>query len=195
MNEFIEIKTEEEPEEKGEYTPKRRVYSVEEIENEYYPRVFYAGFFIRFFSFLVDSLIAGLIVKILLDSILAITGINPSLKIYGILSTLIFLSYFTISTYLIDGQSLGKMMFSLKVVKLDGSKLDLTTVIMREFVGRFIHTYGILAILYILTAFTEKKQNLSDLFADTSVISLSKENAYNIGKSKNRDSHHIVCDL
>ena len=32
-------------------------------------------------------------------------------------------------------------MFSLKVVKLDGSKLDLTTVIMREFVGRFIHTY------------------------------------------------------
>lgn len=49
MNEFIEIKTEEEPEEKGEYTPKRRVYSVEEIENEYYPRVFYAGFFIRFF--------------------------------------------------------------------------------------------------------------------------------------------------
>lgn len=130
-----------------------------------------------------------------MDSILAITGINPSLKIYGILSTLIFLSYFTISTYLTDGQSLGKMMFSLKVVKLDGSKLDLTTVIMREFVGRFIHTYGILAILYILTAFTEKKQNLSDLFADTSVISLSKENAYNIGKSKNRDSHHIVCDL
>lgn len=184
MNDFIEIKNEEESEVKGEFTSKRRIYSVEEIENEYYPRIFYAGFFIRLFSFLVDSLVASLIVKILLDSTLALTRITPSLKVYGILSTLIFLLYFTISTYLTGGQTLGKMIFGLKVVRLDGEKLDLITVIMREFVGRFIHSYGILAILYVLTAFTEKKQNLSDLFADTSVISLSKAQAYNIGKTQ-----------
>lgn len=181
MNEYIEIKEEEKPDDKGEYTVNSRIYR-EDFEKEIYPKELFAGFFIRMFSFFVDSIIAGGIVKILLDSFLNLTEIYASPKIYGLLSTFIVLLYFTISTYVTNGQTIGKAIFSLRVVRLDGEKLDLVTVIIREFFGRFIHTYGILFLLYLLTAFTEKKQNLSDLFADTSVINLSKEEAYNLGK-------------
>lgn len=185
MNEYIEIKEDEKrSDDKGEYTVNSRIYR-EDIEKEIYPKELYAGFFIRMFSFLVDGIIANVFVKILLGGFLNLTGIYISPKVYWVLSTFITLLYFTIGTYVTNGQTIGKAIFSLRVVKLDGEKLDLITVIIREFFGRFIHTYGILSLLYLLTAFTEKKQNLSDLFADTSVINISKEEAYNLGRREN----------
>ncbi len=182
MNNFVEIKDENTNGNEEFFKTKN---SFKKVFVKSYPNEFYAGFFIRFFSFLLDSIIAGAIVEIVLDPILSITGMSVSLKIYGLLSTLIVLLYFTISTYLTKGQTIGKMVFGLKVVKLNGEDLDFVTVFIREFVGRYIHTYGVLVLLYLITAFTDKKQNLSDLFADTSVIVLSKENAYNLGKAEN----------
>lgn len=158
------------------------IYFENEFGKDVYPLELYAGFFRRFFAFLLDALIGGALGKIVIDTIFVIFRIDSSLVVYGLLKTLITLLYFTLSTYLNDGQTLGKMIFGLRVVSLDGNKLTLPQVLTREFFGRFIHTYGILIVLYILTAFTERKQNLSDLLADTSVIDLSKEKAYKIGK-------------
>lgn len=158
------------------------IYFEDEFGKDFYPLELYAGFFRRLFSFLLDALIGMALANIIVDGILVILGIEVSLVIHGLLRTLITLIYFTVSTYFNDGQTIGKMVFNLRVVSLDGKKLSISQVLVREFFGRFIHTYGVLFVLYILTAFTERKQNLSDLLADTSVIDLSKEKAYKIGK-------------
>lgn len=140
----------------------------------YFPKELAAGFWIRFFAFFFDSIIAGALVKI----ILGFANLNLTPTSTALLSSLIISSYFTITSLINNGQTLGKMLFGLRVVRLDGKKLDFFTIFTREFVGRFIHSYSILSLLYVMTAFTEYKQNLSDLFADTSVIQISKEEIY-----------------
>lgn len=144
------------------------------IKKAFFPKELAAGFWIRFFAFTFDSLIAGAIVKI----ILGFANLDLSPKSTALITSIIISLYFTITNLINNGQSLGKMLFGLRVVRLDGKKLDFTTIFIREFVGRFIHSYSILSLLYVITAFTEYKQNLSDLFADTSVIQISKEEIY-----------------
>lgn len=164
------------------YREEDPIYFENELGKDIYPLEIYAGFFRRFFSFILDLIIGSAVASIFVDGLFSFTGLNVSNTVYGLLKTLLLLLYFTISTYMTNGQSLGKMIFGLKVVSLDGNNLTLPQVITREFFGRFIHTYGILFLLYIMTGLTERKQNLSDMFADTSVIDLSKEKAYKIGQ-------------
>lgn len=145
----------------------------------------YGGFFIRFFSFLIDIIIASAISSIILG-LLSNSGLRSDMTVFIVLETIIPLLYFTLTTYFLDGQTIGKMIFNLKVVNLKDEKLDFLTVFIREFVGRYIHTFGILPILYILTAFTEKKQNLSDMLADTSVVDLGKVESFEKGKIRGK---------
>lgn len=170
-------------EKKAIYQEEDPIYIENDLGRDYYPTELYAGFFRRFFAFILDYLIGSTVATILVDGFLVITGLYPSDKVYSLISTLVVMAYFTVSTYLTNGQSLGKMMLGLKVVSLNGEKLTLPQVLTREFFGRFIHTYSFLFLLYLLTALTERKQNLSDLLADTSVLDLNKERAYKIGQS------------
>ena len=55
-----------------------------------------------------------------------------------------------------------------KVISLKEEKLDWATIIFREFIGRYISKT--IVILYLVAAFTPKKQALHDLFSDTLVI-------------------------
>lgn len=66
------------------------------------------------------------------------------------------------------GQTLGKMVFGLKVIPLNDERLSWSTVIFREWIGRYIS--ATIWILYVIAAFTPKKQALHDMFADTAVI-------------------------
>ena len=156
-------------------------YIIDEHGKDYYPKSFYAGFWKRLIAFSIDSLIAGFLGKIIVDGVYNLASIQTEDYIYNIAVTVVMLLYFTIMTLANNGQTLGKMLMRLRVVRIDGEKLNFSTVFTREFVGRYIHTVSILKILYILTAFTERKQNLSDMFADTSVIDLSKVEAYEVG--------------
>lgn len=160
-------------------------YIYDEDGKDYYPKAFYAGFWKRFIAFMIDSIIASFLSKILVDGAYAIGGFQTEDKIYTIATTIVFLLYFFIMTLVTNGQTLGKMIMRLRVVRIDGEKLDFMTTLTREVAGRYIHTIGILSLLYIITAFTERKQNLSDMFADTSVIDLSKQETYVIGMEDN----------
>ncbi len=145
---------------------------VEKTPYNDYPNFFYAGFFIRFFSFLVDSIIAGALVRVIIGgsmNILFTSYYLPDLAHNG-LKLLITLLYFTIMTYATNGQTLGKMIFGLRVVSFKEERLKLSTVITREFFGRIIHSFGLLRLLYVICAFSPKKQHLADIFADTSVV-------------------------
>lgn len=142
------------------------------------PVVQYGGFWMRFWAYLLDlAVIAGIngiIIKPLfraLDLQLAASGIFTPINIA---SALIFYLYFVLMTKFF-GQTLGKMVFGLKVIPLNDEKLNWGTVLFREWIGRYIS--ATIWILYAIAAFTPKKQALHDMFADTAVILERRETA------------------
>jgi uncharacterized RDD family membrane protein YckC len=67
-------------------------------------------------------------------------------------------------------QTIGKMVFGLKVVDIELSgQLSWSTVIFREVIGKFI-SKTIFFIGFLVVAFSPKNQGIHDMFADTSVI-------------------------
>lgn len=134
------------------------------------------GFWMRFFAFIIDqgivSAIIGLVVypifKVFNWSITDASHFAPM----TIISAIFYYSYFILMTKYF-GQTLGKMIFGLKVQKVNGEKLDWSTVIFRELIGRFIN--NTVWILYLLVIFMPKNNSLADYFAETIVV---QENVY-----------------
>jgi len=69
------------------------------------------------------------------------------------------------------GQTPGKMVTRIKVVRSDGSEVGFGAAIFRELVGKFISTL-LLGCGYLMVLFDEKNQGLHDKIADTWVIKL-----------------------
>ncbi|WP_079510351.1 RDD family protein [Mesobacillus jeotgali] len=131
----------------------------------------YAGFWTRFWAYLLDLIVIGSINRMIINPIfraldipLAEDGIFSPM---AIATAVVFYLYFVLMTKFL-GQTLGKMVFGLKVVELDGKTLTWGTVLFREWIGRFIS--ATIFVLYVVVAFTKRKQGLHDLFADTTVI-------------------------
>lgn len=131
----------------------------------------YAGFWMRFWAYLLDLIVIGSIQRLIvypvfraLDISLIEEGIFSAISVS---TAIVFYLYFVLMTKFY-GQTIGKMVFGLKVVELDGGRLSWGTVLFREWIGRFISST--IFILYVVVAFTKKKQGLHDLFADTTVI-------------------------
>lgn len=102
----------------------------------------------------------------------------------GVLLTY-FVIYILIPTYLFKGQTLGKKFLSLKVIKSDGTDVDLLTLLKRHVIGLFlvllfIFPCGVCTCccfvwIYILGNIVKittdaKKQSLGDSIANTVVI-------------------------
>lgn len=135
----------------------------------------YAGFWMRFWAYLLDLIVIGSINRMIINPIfraldipLAGEGIFSAVSI---LTAMVFYLYFVLMTKYF-GQTLGKMVFGLKVVELSGERLSWGTVLFREWIGRFIS--ATIMVLYVVVAFTQKKQGLHDIFADTTVIHESR---------------------
>lgn len=131
----------------------------------------YAGFWMRFWAYLLDLImvfsINGMIIKPIFRGIgvsLVDTGFFSA---YGIVSGIVFYAYFILMTKYFQ-QTIGKMVFGLKVIPLNEKPLSWGTIIFREGIGRYIS--ATITILYAIVAFTPKKQGLHDIFADTSVV-------------------------
>ncbi|SHQ01426.1 RDD domain-containing protein [Mycobacteroides abscessus subsp. abscessus] len=131
----------------------------------------FAGFWMRFWAYLLDLLVIGSIDRILINPIFRAIGLDLHSGDFfapiTIATALTFYGYFVLMTKFF-GQTLGKMVFGLRVISLHGEKLTWSTVLFREWVGRFISTF--IVILYVLVAFLPKKQGIHDLFADTTVV-------------------------
>lgn len=130
-----------------------------------------AGFWIRFFAFIMDSLIITALVGLVINPVFFVTGLSTDSSYWyapiTVLSAVIYYSYFVVMT-LVFQQTLGKMIFGLRVVKLDGQKPKVMDVLFREWIGRFISNF--LFILYVFVAVLPKNQGLHDYFADTYVV-------------------------
>lgn len=132
----------------------------------------YAGFWIRFWAYLIDLIVVTSVNGIIIYPVLKLIGVDDSNSFIfspiTILTAITFFLYFVLMTKFLQ-QTLGKMILGLKVTGLNGEPLTWGTVLFREFIGRYISkTFG--GLLYIVCAFTPKKQGIHDLFADTKVV-------------------------
>nr|WP_232423580.1 MULTISPECIES: RDD family protein [Bacillus] len=125
----------------------------------------------RFWAYLLDLIVIFSISGILISPVFkALDLFQYSFWIftpYALAKAVIFYLYFVLMTKFL-GQTLGKMVFGLKVISLKQEKLTWGTVIFREFIGRFISKT--IWITYALIGILPKKQGIHDLFADTSVV-------------------------
>lgn len=133
--------------------------------------LFYAGFWMRLWAYLIDFLIIGSLNRIIINPIFRWFEIplddGGIFSAYTIVSSILFFGYF-IGMTLIFGQTLGKMVLGIKVISIKHEKLDWKTVLFREWIGRYISAFFFLG--YIATAFTQRKQGFHDLLADTGVV-------------------------
>lgn len=139
----------------------------------------YAGFFVRFGAFLIDSFIVSvalLAVKIPMNYVTFLVGetqlTRPILFQYSLWDIVLYLlgvMYFTIMTYY-TGTTIGKKIFRIRVVSANPEEnLRLFDVFYRETIGRFFCTAS-LCFGYLLVGIDYEKRGLHDIVSDTRVI-------------------------
>ena len=135
----------------------------------------YAGFWMRFWAYLLDLIIIGSIERIAIKPVFRLLDLSLSefnmFAPISIASAVIFYVNFVLMTKLFN-QTLGKMVFGLKVIDLKQDKISWGTILFREWIGRFISATVIVG--YFIVAFLPKKQGLHDFFANTTVIHVDR---------------------
>ncbi|WP_347549283.1 RDD family protein [Pseudalkalibacillus hwajinpoensis] len=132
----------------------------------------FAGFWMRFWAYLVDIIVVASLNGILITPVIKgfeIPASEPAfLPLQAILTGVVYYAYFILMTKFF-AQTLGKMLFALRVQPDQGERLTWGTVIFREGIGRFI-SKTILFVGFLVVAFTKNKKGIHDMFADTIVV-------------------------
>lgn len=128
-----------------------------EVSNENY-----AGFWIRFVAYIID----GLILFIPAIICFAIAGSNEFIGY--LLMWIVGFAYFVYLESSWRMATFGKQAMGLVVTNMDGSQLSIQTASIR-YVAKIISAV-ILYIGFIMIGFTEKKQGLHDMIANTLVV-------------------------
>jgi uncharacterized RDD family membrane protein YckC len=148
----------------------------------------YAGFWRRFVAILIDIIIIGTLQFVVIAPILAAIGIGVSnssamdtadpvamvatiaavFSTVGIIGQVVQILYFTLMESSKYQATIGKLALGLIVTDMNGGKLDFVKALIRN-VSKIVSGI-ILAIGYIMAAFTEKKQALHDIIAGTLVV-------------------------
>ncbi|MGX6443045.1 RDD family protein [Neobacillus sp. K501] len=135
----------------------------------------YAGFWMRFWAYLLDLIVVGSIERLLVKPLFRLLEIPLGefnmFAPFSIASAIIFYLYFVLMTKYFK-QTIGKMVFGIKVIDLKKDQLSWGTILFREWIGRFISVTIVIG--YIIVAFLPKKQGLHDLFSDTTVIHVER---------------------
>ena len=127
----------------------------------------------RLIALLLDLATLGIVAFILSYFIPALAGDSVWIELIFVNSLCLGLVgslYFILMTKL-SGQTLGKMIMGIRVVRLDGIALSWSTIIWRELIGRTISMLLGCYLGYAVALFTRHKQAPHDLLADTCVVS------------------------
>lgn len=114
------------------------------------------------------------------------TRITQTLGFYHIAVPISFLYYLLLET-INHGQTFGKKMLKIRVVKINGERPDFFDFLMRtifSFIDIFI-SLGTLAIIMISAS--SKGQRIGDFFADTTVVRLINMNKFSINRILSMD--------
>ncbi|MGF7184638.1 putative RDD family membrane protein YckC [Desulfitispora alkaliphila] len=132
-----------------------------------------AGFWVRFWAFLFDLLAISTLSRLLFVGLPTTANLSVgSISIFGLSAAFIGLVgflYFATMTR-IWGQTLGKMIVGIKVIRADNRPLDWGTLFFREGIGRFISQLLGLQLGYIWCAFHPRKQGWHDMIGNTYVV-------------------------
>lgn len=154
----------------------------------------YAGFWLRFVACVIDQIILSIVRAFAIVPILAAMGIgisqgmtqdfdNPDqimalvaglaalAGIVSLVSTAIYVLYFTFMESSNLQASVGKLALGLVVTDENGAKLDFGKALVRNLCK--ILSAMILFIGFIMAGFTDKKQGLHDIIAKTLVVKKS----------------------
>ncbi len=134
----------------------------------------YAGFWIRFGAALIDVIFLALILfiiryDIIIKFMLSKLPLTPYIVISALLVWIIHIAYFVIF-WAWRGQTPGKMITGIKIIRTDSSPLTWQYAL-RRYLGCIASTL-ILFIGFIWIAFDSRKQGLHDKLADTYVVKL-----------------------
>ncbi|SDN55120.1 RDD family protein [Alkalicoccus daliensis] len=143
----------------------------EQAQIEEYAR---AGFWMRFWAYSVDILATFSISAAVLSIFFLTTGgADPNLLTFslsGMLSGAVTFLYFILLTKFF-GQTLGKMLFGLRVISKSKTEVTWGDILFRELVGRFLHRFLFVTnILYLIVAFHPEKRGIHDYLGGTVVI-------------------------
>lgn len=146
--------------------------------NEEDNHIHYAGFWMRFWAYLVDVIVIFSLNGILLSPLKFMN--NGEMiqfgywTVNGLLAALVFYIYFLFMTKFL-GQTIGKMIFGLKVINEKNESLKWTDLFFREVIGRFIYNvFFLMKLLYLVVAFTDEKQGIHDMIGATRVIHVER---------------------
>ncbi len=130
-----------------------------------------AGFWIRFWAYLIDLLVVSSISSIVIYPVFHIFNWDVQGTTWyapiGILTSIIFYLYFILMTKFFK-QTVGKMIVGIRVVSLKQEDLSISTILFREWIGRFFS--ATILPLYWIIGFTPNKQGVHDFIADTMVV-------------------------
>ncbi|WP_110927224.1 RDD family protein [Bacillus massiliglaciei] len=130
----------------------------------------YAGFWLRFWAYLADLVVIFSLNGFLVRPVFHfwdLSSYNYWISPKTVLAGLIFYLYFVLMTKFF-GQTLGKMIFGLRVIAVGKEGMSWGTILFRELVGRFISKWTWAG--YVIAGIMPKKQALHDIFADTRVV-------------------------
>jgi uncharacterized RDD family membrane protein YckC len=151
------------------------------------PAVRYAGFWLRFLAYVIDSIVISLVVMAIAIPLILVLGLGAGLSGAGgdpnpaAIMALISL-YFGFIIAAVVGQwmyfaysesstwqaTLGKRLLGLRVTDLNGGRIGFGRATGRFF-GKILSGM-ILNVGFIMAGFTEKKQALHDMLASTLVV-------------------------
>ncbi len=142
----------------------------------------------RGLAFIIDSVIIGIYVGFIsmLDGLLFHS--NHQILIW-ILATPVFTFYHLAFETFNNGQSLGKRLMGLRVVKTDGKLSDFKSYLIR-FIFRTVDIYlSVFTIGSLCILGSHKNQRLGDMLADTAVVKVRGGRRFNLEGVKNGYSH------
>ena len=138
-----------------------------------------AGFWNRFWAYLIDIIIVSSLSSLAIFFLARFLAPGEGLPAAGMIVWLVGvgigflgvfgLAYFSLMTYFF-GQTLGKMIQGIRVIRTDGKDLDVSTVFIREIAGRTISQLNGLHLGYIWARFHPQGFAWHDLLSDTLVV-------------------------
>jgi uncharacterized RDD family membrane protein YckC len=134
-----------------------------------------AGLGQRLIALIIDGIILGIIgfiVNLLpgmtTTQVIGEQTITTSTGLGSIITFIIGIAYYAILFNMWNGQTVGKKLLGIRVVKVDGSPVTAVTAIIR-YIGYAINTF-ILMLGWILAIFDSKHQGVHDKLAGTIVV-------------------------
>ncbi|BDS12565.1 RDD family protein [Aureispira anguillae] len=144
--------------------------------NKKSPPFVYVGFWRRLAATFTDFVVLSFLVALLSALIGFLSLLLPTIIIHFLEEVFVFvliLFYFPLWEFSVYQATIGKQLFSMKVVGSKGQRISFLRALGR-FLAKFI-SYAISFIGFIMIIFTNKKQGLHDLIVDTYVVENRKE--------------------